>query len=62
MKEESRSNLLSEAAPFAGTETLEPDIEAAQETNARGNITPQNTQTQPNTQTLQPQNIWKQSR
>jgi hypothetical protein len=62
LKEESRSNLLSEAAPFAGTETLEPDIEAVQETNTRGNITPQNTQTQPNTQSPQTQSIWQQSR
>ncbi|GES89555.1 Golgi apparatus membrane protein tvp23 [Rhizophagus clarus] len=46
---ESRANLLSGAAPFAGTETLEPDIEATQDTNARAS---QNTQTQ---------SIWEQS-
>ncbi|RGB32416.1 hypothetical protein C1646_670166 [Rhizophagus diaphanus] len=46
---ESRAGLLSGAAPFAGTETLEPDIEATQ-TNARGSRTPQNTQS-----------IWEQS-
>ena len=41
---------MSGAAPFAGTETLEPDIEATQET--RGNPL-RNTQTQ---------SIWEQSR
>ncbi|CAG8650522.1 1041_t:CDS:2 [Racocetra persica] len=34
------SSLLSGAAPFAISETLEPDVEAAQGTKAKGNTTP----------------------